>query len=236
GSRARLSASLPPAAQSFRRAVALLPALLLGIACASHRPPPPSFAPQTSPDGALEGIASWYGGEDGLRGKPTASGEIYDGQHMTAAHRTLPLGTVVDVENLDNGRRARVRINDRGPFVKGRILDLSRAAAKDLGVIGPGTASVRLTVVTAGTIVEASPPNGRWGVQVGSFADLSRAEKHADRVRARGEPAYLEPYQGLSRVKVGPYPSREKAQEMLAQLEAQGFEGIVVPAGRQTAA
>jgi len=151
---------------------------------------------------------------------------------MTAAHRTLPLGTVVDVENLDNGRTARVRINDRGPFVKGRILDLSRAAAKDLGVIGPGTASVRLTVVTAGTIVEAPPANDRWAVQVGSFADLSRAEKHADRVRARGEPAYLEPYQGLSRVKVGPYPSRQKAQEMLAQLEAQGFEGIVVPAGR----
>jgi DedD protein len=91
---------------------------------------------------------------------------------------------------------------------------------------------VRLTVVTAGTIVEAAPPNDRWAVQVGSFADPARAEKHADRVRAFGEPAYLEPYQGLSRVKVGPYSSRQKAQETLAQLETQGFEGIVVPAGK----
>src|SRR5262249_57504991 len=182
-------APLRLSARSFWQVSAVLPALVLGIACASPRPPPPSFAPQTSPDGALEGIASWYGGEDGFEGKPTASGEIYDGQHMTAAHRTLPLGTVVDVENLDNGRRARVRINDRGPFVKGRILDLSRAAAKDLGVIGPGTASVRLSVVTAGTIVEAPPPNDRWAVQVGSFADLSRAQKHAHRIPAPAHPA-----------------------------------------------
>jgi rare lipoprotein A len=179
-----------------------------------------------------EGIASWYGGNDGFEGKPTASGEIYDGERMTAAHRTLPLGSIVQVENLDNGKVARVRINDRGPFVKGRILDLSRRAAGELGVAGPGTASVRLTLVKEGVPEPVSSPTGLWAVQVGSFADRGRAERQAERVRAGGKHVYLEPYQGLSRVKVGPFDSREIAQDTLAQLEAQGFEGIVVPSGK----
>jgi rare lipoprotein A len=190
-----------------------------------------STAPSSKPGSAEEGIASWYGGNDGFEGKPTASGEIYDGEHMTAAHRTLALGTVVKVENLDNGKTARLRINDRGPFIKGRIIDLSRRAAGELGVIGPGIASVRLTVVTAGAPEPQVSPTGLWAVQVGSFADRGRAERQAERVRSNGRQAYLEPYQGLSRVKVGPFDSRRIAQDTLAQLEAQGFEGIVVPAG-----
>lgn len=175
-------------------------------------------------------MASWYGGGDGFDGKPTASGEIYDASGMTAAHRELPLGTVVDVTNLDNGRSVRLRINDRGPFLKGRILDLSQEAARQLGVIGPGVARVRIEVVSP----PSAPPTpaaraGPWAVQVGSFAEPDRAARHADRVRAAGQPAYLEPYNGLSRVKVGPFPSREEAQSVLASLEAAGFEGIVVP-------
>jgi peptidoglycan lytic transglycosylase len=177
-------------------------------------------------------MASWYGGNDGFEGKPTASGEIYDGSQMTAAHRTLPLGTVVDVENLDNGKSARVRINDRGPFIKGRILDLSRKAASVLGVTGPGTASVRVTIVSPGKEAPLVSSTGLWAVQVGSFADRGRAERQAERVRSGGRQVYLEPYQGLSRVKVGPFDSRQIAQDTLAQLEAQGFEGIVVPSGR----
>ena len=105
-----------------------------------------------------EGMASWYGGGDGFDGKPTASGEIYDASQMTAAHRELPLGTVVDVTNLDNGRSVRVRINDRGPFLKGRILDLSQEAARQLGVIGPGVARVRIDVVSPPS---APPTPGR---------------------------------------------------------------------------
>jgi rare lipoprotein A len=148
---------------------------------------------------------------------------------MTAAHRTLPLGSVVAVRNLENGKTARVRINDRGPFIKGRILDLSRTAAKELGVIGPGTASVRLTVVTPGFEAPPVSPTGLWAVQVGSFADRTRADRQAERVRATGRRVFLEPYQGLSRVKVGPYGSRREAQDDLARLEQEGFEGIVVP-------
>lgn len=174
-------------------------------------------------------MASWYGGDDGFEGKPTASGEIYDSSQLTAAHRELPLGTIVEVTNLENGRSIQVRINDRGPFLKGRILDLSQEAAKQLGVIGPGVARVRIEAVSVPAAQPPLPPSGAWAVQVGSFAEADRASRHADRVRAAGRPVFLEPYNGLSRVKVGPFSTREEAQAVLAELEALGFEGIVVP-------
>jgi len=91
------------------------------------------------------GIASWYGNP--YHGRTTASGEIYDMEAMTAAHRTLPFHTIVLVENLRNGRSTTLRINDRGPFVRGRTVDVSRRAARELDLIGPGTAPVRLTVL-----------------------------------------------------------------------------------------
>src|SRR5262249_59452699 len=97
-------------------------------------------------------------------------------------------------------------------FVKGRIVDLSRAVARGLGVIGPGTATVRLTVVAPG--VEPAPvsPSGLWAVQIGSFADRSRAERQAERARTVGRTVFLEPYRGLSRVKIGPYDARAEAE------------------------
>jgi len=91
------------------------------------------------------GIASWYG--DPYHGRKTASGEVYDMNGWTAAHRTLPFGTWVEVTNLNNAKRVSVRITDRGPFIDGRIIDLSRAAAKQIDMIGPGTARVHLKVV-----------------------------------------------------------------------------------------
>ncbi len=172
-------------------------------------------------------MASWYGGDDGFEGKPTASGEIYDSSRLTAAHRELPLGTVVDVTNLDNAKSVRVRINDRGPFLKGRILDLSQEAARRLDVIGPGVARVRIEVVS---LAPPPPPRtGPWAIQVGSFADPGHAERQAERIRATGREVFLEPYNGLSRVKVGTFATREEAQAALSDLEAAGFEGIVVP-------
>lgn len=93
------------------------------------------------------GVASWYG--DPYHGRRTASGEIFDMQQLTAAHPTLPFQTEIEVTNLDNGKRVTVRITDRGPFVKGRILDLSRAAASAIDMLGPGTARVRLKVIRA---------------------------------------------------------------------------------------
>jgi rare lipoprotein A len=203
-------------------------------ACAGRRSPAapgraaPAPAAATAPAAgwSQEGMASWYGGDDGFEGKPTASGEIYDSSQMTAAHRELPLGTVIDVTNLENGRTVRLRVNDRGPFLKGRILDLSREAARRLGVIGPGTAPVRIDVVS---IPEgAAARTGRWAVQVGSFSNPDGARRHADRVRSAGHEAFLEPFENFSRVKVGPFSSREDAEDALVRLEAAGFEGFVV--------
>ncbi len=215
--------------------------MVFASGCASRAPSPPkvpaSDRPRSSdrpasaekPGWIEEGVASWYGGNDGFEGKPTASGEIYDSSRLTAAHRILPLGTILDVTSVENDRTVRVRINDRGPFVKGRIIDLSRAAARELGILGAGTGTVRLSIVRAGVERAPASPSGTWTVQVGSFAERSRAERHAERVRATGRTVYLEPYQGLSRVKVGSFATRRQAEDALASLEQQGFEGIVAP-------
>jgi len=97
----------------------------------------------------MEGLASWYGRD--FNGRLTSSGEVFDMYDMTAAHKTLPLQTVVRVHNLDNGKSVEVRINDRGPYVAGRIIDLSRKAARALGMRDVGTARVRLEIVKMAT-------------------------------------------------------------------------------------
>jgi len=134
---------------------AALGALALGAAgCTALRPTPPVT------DGVQTGVASWYG--PGFHGRRTANGEIYDQYELTAAHQTLPLGTRVMVTNLSNGRAVEVRINDRGPFVDGRVIDLSYAAARTVGMIGPGTAPVRVEVLESPVAVaRAAAPRPR---------------------------------------------------------------------------
>lgn len=118
------------------------------------------------PKGGVEfGIASWYGQE--FHGRPTSSREVFNMNDMTAAHRVLPFGTHVMVTNLDNDRSVVVRINDRGPFVRGRIIDLSYAVARVLGVVGPGTARVRLE--TLGGFREPAPDSTGVWLQIGAF-------------------------------------------------------------------
>ena len=116
--------------------------LILLAACGGTTPPPMT---SVSENWSERGIASWYG--PGFDGKRTASGEVYDMEDLTAAHKRLPFGTHVQVENLDNGLRTEVRINDRGPFVDDRIIDLSRAAARELDMIDEGIAQVRVTLL-----------------------------------------------------------------------------------------
>jgi rare lipoprotein A len=112
-------------------------------------PPPtlPTHAPSTT---IGTGLASWYGARH--HGKRTASGEIFDQNKFTAAHRTLPWGSIVKVTNLDNGKSVEVRINDRGPFKKGRIIDLSRAAARAVGMVQSGVSPVRMELLSPGEI------------------------------------------------------------------------------------
>jgi rare lipoprotein A len=218
----------------FLFALVLTLSFLFGASCASRPATRPASHPVSPADASTgwreEGLASWYGGTDGFEGKPTASGEIYDSSQLTAAHRDLPLGTIVDVTNVDNGKTVRVRINDRGPFIQGRIIDLSHEAAQQIGIIGPGVGPVQLKIVSTGVESEPLSPSGQWAVQVGSFADRSRAERQADKLRAGGFTVYFEPYGGLTRVKVGPVESREEAATKLRSLEDAGFEGIVVAA------
>ena len=126
-------------------------AALLIIAAGCRTVPPP----QPKPSDVLSGTASWYGQE--FAGRATANGEIFDPMQLTAAHRTLPFGTLLDVKNVKNGETVRVRVNDRGPFIADRVLDLSYAAALKIGLVEPGTGDVQMTVVRLGQ-GEREPP------------------------------------------------------------------------------
>ncbi len=117
-----------------------------------------------------EGLASWYG--PGFHGKRTSSGEVFNMYEFTAAHKTLPLGTYVLVQNLENGRRVVVRINDRGPFVKGRIIDLSYAAARALGMVEKGVARVRIVAISNPSVTGLK---GKFFLQVASFKEKENA-------------------------------------------------------------
>jgi rare lipoprotein A len=146
------------------------------------------YEPLQSHEGFVQtGVASWYGKD--FHGKSTSNGEKYDMNSMTAAHKTLPLGVYVKVYNKDNGREAVVRVNDRGPFVKGRIIDLSYAAARKLGVDMVGTAPVRIEALVyqengAEGFKEGKDYDaGNYTVQVGSFRDRENAQRLADEMK-----------------------------------------------------
>lgn len=132
-----------------RLATALSVVVMLAYGCRTTAPVPPPV-PEN-----LQGVASWYGEE--FAGRTTANGEIFDPARMTAAHRTLPFGTVLDVTNPKTQQTVRVRVNDRGPYIGGRILDLSYAAAQQIGLIEPGVGEVRIAVVKVGS-GEREPP------------------------------------------------------------------------------
>ena len=149
-----------------------------------------------------------------------------------AACTRSPLGTVVDVTNEKNGRTVRVRINDRGPFISGRIVDLSRAAAEEIGAVVDGVVPVTLTVVKLGSgrrTVPGGPVPTSWAVQAGAFADAGNAARLKERLAGRYPEPWLEPFQGLTRVKFGPYSSRDEADAARESLADLGLAGIVVP-------
>ncbi len=197
----------------------LPPALLVALVlagCASGRT-------RTAGPVIERGMASWYG--PGFHGKRTASGERYDMDAMTAAHKTLPFGTVVEVRNLETGQSVQVRINDRGPFVRGRVIDLSRAAARAVGVYGPGTARVELVAVG-----RAVPPNleRTYAVQVGAFQESERARQLADTLCVTYPDVEVRSDAAWHRVQVGAYRARRAAEELAAELVARGYAAVVI--------
>ena len=193
------------------------------------------------------GIASWYGPT--FHAKPTATGEIYNQDDVTAAHKTLPMPSWVEVTNLDNGRTLTVRINDRGPFVDGRIIDLSRRSAQLLGVDGPGLAKVRVKRVfpkgdrpksdwaattalpplpsmevsaTAALSPQPSPSSSKRYIQVVALSEESRAQAVASVLSDFGPARATQTQSGLWRVRIGPL-SPEKAEDLLLEIRAAGY-------------
>lgn len=218
----------------FLRHVAILAATVFALAGCAHRvstqqppasvPIPQPVPPETAPPVASsplveEGVASWYGNP--FDGRRTSNGEIYDMHAMTAAHRTLPFGSVVRVTNLSNGQQAELRVNDRGPFVANRIIDVSQAAAKALGMIGTGTAMVRLEVVGG-----PNPQIGYFCVQVGAFRSEENAEALRDQLASRYTPINILPFQASGgrfyRVRIGRMSSEDEARQLETELRAAG--------------
>jgi len=185
-------------------------------------PPSPRPAPVPAPIiQGEEGIASWYGHP--YHGRPTANGEIYNMYGMTAAHRTLPFGTVVCVHDLDNGRDVTVRINDRGPFIEGRIIDLSFSAAQAMAMDLAGIARVRLEIVGR----SASSEPGLFAVQVGAFRDRRNADRMKSLLEARHGPVEIQGFDRgdgiFYRVRVGSEGSEDAARELAQKLRRENL-------------
>jgi rare lipoprotein A len=140
----------------------------------------PTIPPNATPIATETGLASWYGPP--YHNRRGSNGEVYNMHAMTAAHRTYPLGSIVRVTNVKTGHSALVRITDRGPFIPGRVLDLSLAAARQVDVVQPGVAEVRVELMQSGASAEFA---GKWAVQIGGFPDENAANKLADHLTRR---------------------------------------------------
>jgi len=184
------------------------------------------------------GKASWYGTK--FHGKKTANGEIYNMYAMTAAHKTLPFETVVSVKNVENNRTVEVRINDRGPFARGRIIDLSYAAAKKLGMVGPGTAYVKIDALARPIQSDMSRGNtgsypatdlyeGNFTVQIGAYGEMKNAERLRNELARTYENVYITSYfngkKTFYRVKVGKYTNLAQANRFERIMVQKGYKG-----------
>jgi rare lipoprotein A len=210
----------------MRRALVILLIFCAALLCASCRKKKAPSAARSPRIGLTEtGIASWYGHP--YHGRRAASGEVYDMEKMTAAHRTLAFGTTVRVRNLDNGKTCDVRITDRGPFIDGRIIDLSKAAARSVDMIGSGIAKVRIEVIG----FSPTESGGIYAVQAGSFSEKSRAEKLAKDLRRTYEPVEIverDADRTQWRVLVGRRNSLAEAQNLAGQIRERAGAAFVV--------
>jgi len=224
------------------------------IGCATYEPPAPPQPPgypkpykvfgkwyQPLPDSKgfrQLGIASWYG-ED-FHGKKTSSGETYDMYALTGAHKTLPLGTFVRVHNLENNRQVELRINDRGPFVRDRIIDLSYTAAKEIGIVGPGTARVEVVALATPAVTDGGTPRyepvdlhaGNFTFQVGAFVNRENAERLTIKLGQKYKNAHITVYdrgdQVFYRVRVGSFSTLEQAAAQEEILISDGYPDVFV--------
>ncbi len=220
--------SEPPTRTAHGFVVAV--SLFIGIAfqsCTTAPPPVDRFPGY--PIGFVErGVASWYG--PGFHGNKTANGERYNMHKLTAAHRTLPFGSIVVVHSLTSGRHVTVRINDRGPFAKGRVLDLSLAGAQTMGMMGNGTDQVEIRVISYSPRPEGM---GVLRIQVGAFAKLQNARALFERVRteiAGGRIAQVDLPEGRRyRVQIGQFETESEAHPIAVRLDRKfNLQSLVV--------
>lgn len=190
------------------------------------------YYPITNSSGFIQlGKASWYG--DKFHGRKTANGEVYDMHKMSAAHKILPFNTYVKVLNLSNNKYTIVRINDRGPFKKGRIIDLSYAAAKEIDLVGPGVTEVKITALTKEQ-VDPGIKEGIFTIQVGAFGEQENAEKLADKLRVLYDYINITEYTSednkkFFRLHVSKTYTLASAVEIEKKLEEMGFpEAFIV--------
>jgi rare lipoprotein A len=197
-----------------------------GVSRPSGPPPANERQPAVPGEYVEEGVASWYGVP--FNGRRTSNGEIYDMHEFTAAHRTLPFNCVVRVTNLNNGKHTEVRINDRGPFVANRVIDLSLSAAQAIEMVGPGTANVRLEILSG-----PNPNVGFFAVQIGAFKVQENAERLKAQMAETYSPVSVATYESPNgtfyRVRVGRLPSEAAAQNLADKLhEAEQMTTFVV--------
>ena len=209
-----------------------------------------SYQPLASARGYRErGVASWYGKK--FHGKRTSAGEAYDMYAMTAAHKTLPIPSYVRVRNLQNGRSVVVRVNDRGPFLHNRVIDLSYAAAARLDILATGTGLVEVEAIDVGApatitaravqiipMAEAAEPQAealaapKLAVQVGAFAQADNAQALRTRLEQAGLPVYVQPPidggPSLYRVRLGPIDNVEQGDHLVAEAARQGITDAVI--------
>ena len=203
----------------FRCAALLSILILVGTLAACGGPPKPTYFPGY-PVGFVErGVASWYG--PGFHGNKTANGERYDMHKLTAAHRTLPLGSIAVVRSMSTGRQVTVRINDRGPFARGRVLDLSLAGAQALMMTGAGTGEIELRVIGyQGRTAEM----GVLRVQVGSFSDQQNALNLLERAKQHYPGGRIQvvdlPEGKRYRVHIGQFSREAQAEAAASNLES----------------
>lgn len=218
-----------PAPDTEHRALSSIPSTTAkgptpAIAPVQPASPGPQSLPVREPGYRETGVAGWYGKE--FQGKKTASGKVFDMEGLSAAHRTLPLGTVVRVTNLDNLKNIDVKIIDRGPFVKNRILDLSYGAARELGFLESGTARVKVETL--------KPVRGaaRYTVEAAAFTEEENARLLKERLSKKFELVYIVQTETsiarLYHVRIGSYTAEERAKQIAGKLMLEGLEPVVL--------
>ncbi len=181
------------------------------------------YVPAEQPSYDEVGLASWYG--DQFNGKPTADGEIFDMNAVSAAHATLPMPCIVEVTNLENGRSIKVRMNDRGPFHPGRIIDLSRGAAQQLGYFAKGTAQVRVRFISAAPLVGLDAPTTMASNRMGAMLPYSPVASITTPLASAAEPQRFAARLAFT-IQAGAFSDEANAQRVAARLGAAGQAAV----------